>query len=111
MFLAYQADTVDSKGSEYTLREKPQPAQRCGSVVAHSIHSLRVDEFESRSSHFSFLLLTREIYAHASEHSRSRGCPFTFMRSRGQRWPQNTDALRTLDLDTAIRGGVFRNYS
>ena len=34
-------------------------------------------EFESRSSHFSFRLLTREVYAHASEQSRSRECPFT----------------------------------
>ena len=34
-------------------------------------------ELESRSSHFLFLLLTREIYENASEHSRSRGFPFT----------------------------------
>ena len=35
----------------------------------------RICEFEKRSSHFLFLLLARKIYAHASEHSRSRGCP------------------------------------
>ena len=34
-------------------------------------------EFESRSSQFSFLLLAREIYAHAIKYNRSRGCPFT----------------------------------
>ena len=44
------------------------------------IGAARVDlrvAFESRLSHFSFLFLAREIYAHVSEHSRSRGCPFT----------------------------------
>ena len=30
-----------------------------------------------RSGHFSLLLLARDIYSHASVHSRSHGCPFT----------------------------------
>ena len=41
-------------------------------LVAHSFHILRVaSSIESRSSHFSFLLLARKIIANASEHSRS----------------------------------------
>ena len=47
------------------------------SACGFASHSYRQGcEFESRSSQFSFLLLVREIYARASEHSRSHGCPF-----------------------------------
>ena len=49
----------------------------CGSAGSAFVSKPQGCEFESRSSHFSFLLLAREIYAHASEHSRLRGCPFT----------------------------------
>ena len=56
--------TAQVLGGVYNLRLR-MSRSACGSVGSVVVSQPQGCEFESRSSHFSFLLLAREIYAHA----------------------------------------------